>query len=80
MPLSSSEEWWGEHRFAVGAGGDEAQKQVTDAGRALPAAYDRGPREDWRAVAREVDEVPGPAYVWRGYVGDNTWRLRRARG
>jgi hypothetical protein len=30
--------------------------------------YDRGPREDWRAAARDVETVAGPAFVWRGYT------------
>lgn len=32
--------------------------------------YDRGPREDWRAAARDVEASPGPAYVWRGYIDE----------
>jgi hypothetical protein len=30
--------------------------------------YHRGPREDWRAAARDVESVTGPAFVWRGYT------------
>lgn len=30
--------------------------------------YDRGPREDWRAAAQDVESVPGSAFVWRGYT------------
>jgi uncharacterized membrane protein len=30
--------------------------------------YDRGPREDWRAAAAEIDDVPGAVYIWRAYI------------
>ena len=32
--------------------------------------YNRGPREDWRAAAADVDAVPGAVYIWRGYIDE----------
>lgn len=32
--------------------------------------YERGPREDWRAAAREVDTVDGPVFIWRSYTAE----------
>ena len=32
--------------------------------------YGRGPREDWRAAAAEIEGVAGPVYIWRGYIDE----------
>jgi hypothetical protein len=45
---------------------------------------DRGPREDWRAAARDLDTVDGTAFIWRAYIDEPlrfyTSRSLTARG